>query len=121
MKFLPTVFPSLFFFVHATLEIHAAGQNLHNTLDHLDRMFPGSSTVKGMRALVHYHVRGERGLRSSLATCARIDKYISSSQSSRKLRDTLRSYSCQIRSEWKILIFIPTSCTSPNNELLLRN
>lgn len=58
MDFLPPVFPSLFFYVHATLEIHAAGQNLHDTLDDLDVIFPGSSTIKGMRAMVHYHVRG---------------------------------------------------------------
>jgi hypothetical protein len=58
MKFVPTVFPSLFFFVHATIEIHSAGPNLHEVLDDLDVSFPHSSNIKGMRALVHYHVRG---------------------------------------------------------------
>ncbi|ORY50685.1 hypothetical protein BCR35DRAFT_327247 [Leucosporidium creatinivorum] len=57
LKFLPQVPTFLFFFVHATLEIHAAGDNLHSVLDNLEAIFPGSSTIAGMRGLVHYHVR----------------------------------------------------------------
>ncbi|GAA5887104.1 hypothetical protein JCM5296_001595 [Sporobolomyces johnsonii] len=76
LPFLPACYPLLFFFVHATLEIHSAGDNLHDVLDELEKVFPGShdleagvvgeegeedargcSVVRGMRALVHYHVR----------------------------------------------------------------
>ncbi|GAA5934710.1 hypothetical protein JCM1841_001784 [Sporobolomyces salmonicolor] len=75
LPFLPACYPLLFFFVHATLEIHSAGDNLHDVLDELEQVFPGShdpeagvvgeeggeaggcSVVRGMRALVHYHVR----------------------------------------------------------------
>ena len=64
MKFLPPLFPSLFFYVHTNLEIHAAGDNLHETLDDLEQIFPTSSTITGMRALVHYHVRGQSLSRS---------------------------------------------------------
>lgn len=59
MSFIPTTFPAMFFYVHATLEIHAAGDGLHETLDDLNKIFPESSTVKGLRALVHYHIRGQ--------------------------------------------------------------
>ncbi|SCV72885.1 BQ2448_31 [Microbotryum intermedium] len=37
---LPKETPFLFFFVHATLEIHAAGENLHEVLNDLDKIFP---------------------------------------------------------------------------------
>ncbi|GAA5879899.1 hypothetical protein JCM1840_000390 [Sporobolomyces johnsonii] len=75
LPFLPACYPLLFFFVHATLEIHSAGDNLYDVLDELEKVFPGShdleagvvgeeredargcSVVRGMRALVHYHVR----------------------------------------------------------------
>ncbi|KDE09842.1 hypothetical protein MVLG_00240 [Microbotryum lychnidis-dioicae p1A1 Lamole] len=57
LHFLPTETPLLFFFVHATLEIHAAGENLHEVLNDLDKIFPGASLIEGMRGLIHYHVR----------------------------------------------------------------
>ncbi|GAA5853861.1 hypothetical protein JCM8547_007477 [Rhodosporidiobolus lusitaniae] len=57
LPFLPPSYPLLFFYVHATLEIHAAGDVLHDVLDDLESVFGDCSTVKGMRALVHYHVR----------------------------------------------------------------
>lgn len=50
--------PYLFFFVHATLEIHAAGESLHDVLNDLEEVFPGALCLKGWRGLVHYHVRG---------------------------------------------------------------
>ncbi|SCV73471.1 BQ2448_7397 [Microbotryum intermedium] len=57
LHFLPKETPFLFFFVHATLEIHAAGENLHEVLNDLDKIFPGASLIEGMRGLIHYHVR----------------------------------------------------------------
>lgn len=56
---IPLIPTALFFFVHATLEIHAAEAGLHDTLDELELIFPGCATIKGMRGLIHYHVRGE--------------------------------------------------------------
>lgn len=74
MPFLPECYPLLFFYVHCTLEIHSAGDKLHSILDDLEQVFPGSSRqdlesaddedeggcsiIKGLRALVYYHVRG---------------------------------------------------------------
>lgn len=49
----------MFFFVHATLEIHAAGESLHDVLADLEEVFPNALCLKGWRGLVHYHVRGE--------------------------------------------------------------
>ncbi|BGP19250.1 hypothetical protein JCM10213_007015 [Rhodosporidiobolus nylandii] len=57
LTFLPQSYLFLFFYVHATLEIHAAGDVLHDVLDELEGVFGACSTVTGMRALVHYHVR----------------------------------------------------------------
>ncbi|GAA6050389.1 hypothetical protein JCM3770_004013 [Rhodotorula araucariae] len=58
LAFLPQCYPLLFFYVHATLEIHAAGDVLHDVLDELEGVFGAEcSAVTGMRALVHYHVR----------------------------------------------------------------
>ena len=51
--------PFMFFFVHATLEIHAAGESLHEVLGDLEEVFPNALCIKGWRGLVHYHVRGE--------------------------------------------------------------
>lgn len=87
MPFLPDCYPLLFFYVHCTLEIHSAGEKLHSILDELESVFPGSSIqsqhaqedgedfhlreardgeadeggcsiIKGLRALVYYHIRG---------------------------------------------------------------
>lgn len=58
IKFLPPLIPTLFFFVHATLEIHAAADSLHESLDDLDKVFPDCPAIKGLRGLIHYHVRG---------------------------------------------------------------
>jgi hypothetical protein len=58
-RYIPPVFVSLFFSVHATLEIHAAGEGLHETLDVLEEtLFPNSPTIRGLRGLIYYHVRG---------------------------------------------------------------
>lgn len=90
MPFLPECYPLLFFYVHCTLEIHSAGEKLHSILDELETVFPGSiarhqqgedgddlnlrdardgeeneggcSIIKGLRALVYYHVRGTRAI-----------------------------------------------------------
>jgi anaphase-promoting complex subunit 8 len=86
IPFLPQCYPLLFFYVHCTLEIHSAGEKLHSVLDDLEQVFPGPeptgeeeeeegyedigmggtdeegggcSIIKGLRALVYYHVRGE--------------------------------------------------------------
>lgn len=60
LPFLPSTSYFLpLFYVHATLEIHAAGDVLHDVLDDLETVFGRESeTLKGFRALVHYHVRG---------------------------------------------------------------
>ena len=88
IPFLPECYPLLFFYVHCTLEIHSAGEKLHSVLDDLENVFPGPtlspssddqdedydkggfgdesgagrasgcSIIRGLRALVHYHVRG---------------------------------------------------------------
>lgn len=58
----------VFFFVHATLEIHAAGDSLHDILSDLEEIFPDALCIKGWKGLVHYHVRGAcapRGSRTS--------------------------------------------------------
>ncbi|GAA6017803.1 hypothetical protein JCM11491_004625 [Sporobolomyces phaffii] len=76
MPFLPECYPLLFFYVHCTLEIHSAGEKLHSVLDDLELVFSGPSPaaqygddededdaeggcsiIKGLRALVYYHVR----------------------------------------------------------------
>ncbi|KAM0791842.1 hypothetical protein ACM66B_004099 [Microbotryomycetes sp. NB124-2] len=57
VQHLPDTVPFRFFFVHATLEIHAAGDNLHEVVNELERLFPESSVLQGLRALIHYHVR----------------------------------------------------------------
>ncbi|GAA5915775.1 anaphase promoting complex subunit CDC23 [Sporobolomyces salmoneus] len=79
IPFLPECYPLLFFYVHCTLEIHSAGEKLHSVLDDLEEVFSGPtasddvdeafddreaeaeeggcSVIKGLRALVYYHVR----------------------------------------------------------------
>ncbi|KAK4046940.1 Anaphase-promoting complex subunit 8 [Microbotryomycetes sp. JL201] len=57
IQHLPDTIPFRFFFVHATLEIHAAGDNLHDVVNELGRVFHDCSMLNGMRALIHYHVR----------------------------------------------------------------
>ncbi|GJN93627.1 hypothetical protein Rhopal_006684-T1 [Rhodotorula paludigena] len=58
LPFLPRCYPLLLFYVHATLEIHSAGDALHDVLDELEGVFGTQcSVITGMRALVHYHVR----------------------------------------------------------------
>ncbi|KAK4048976.1 Anaphase-promoting complex subunit 8 [Microbotryomycetes sp. JL221] len=57
IKHLEDGVPFRLFFVHATLEIHAAGDNLHEVVVELEQTFPGSSMLQGLRALIHYHVR----------------------------------------------------------------
>ncbi|KAM0747566.1 TPR-like protein [Meredithblackwellia eburnea MCA 4105] len=57
LSFLPKSFATLFFFVHATLEIHSATASLHQSLDRLSKLFGECPTIKGMRALIHYHIR----------------------------------------------------------------
>lgn len=59
MKFLPPAFTSSFFYVHTTLEIHAANPSLQPTLDRLADLFGECSVIKGLRALIHYHIRGQ--------------------------------------------------------------
>lgn len=77
----------LFWFVHCNLELHSAGEKLHQVLDGLEKVFPGNdhnhrdedddvdeyqyrdeedtgeeggcSIINGLRALVYYHVRGK--------------------------------------------------------------
>lgn len=103
MQFIPPVFPSLFFYVHATLEIHAAGESLHETLDELGEMFPRSSTVTGLRALVHYHVRG--------TFHSHLEHILMTSQNSRKRRGTSSRCKSRIRIAWRISTSSPTSST----------
>lgn len=57
IKFLHPTFPTLFFYVHTTLEIHTASDHLHDTLDQLGSLFPACSLIAGMRGLLHYHLR----------------------------------------------------------------
>ncbi|KAL8280147.1 hypothetical protein RQP46_007477 [Phenoliferia psychrophenolica] len=57
MKYLPHVFTSSFFYVHTILEIHAANPALQPTLDRLAELFGECSVIKGLRALIHYHIR----------------------------------------------------------------
>ena len=66
MPFLPSGYPLLFFYVHCSLEIHAANHVLLDIVDELEQVFGREcAPVTGMRALVHYHMRG---MASSLAT-----------------------------------------------------
>ncbi|KAK4694200.1 anaphase-promoting complex subunit 8, partial [Phenoliferia sp. Uapishka_3] len=57
IPFLPQVFTSSFFYVHTTLEMHAANPSLQMMLDRLADLFGECSTIKGLRALIHYHIR----------------------------------------------------------------
>ncbi|GAA5985287.1 hypothetical protein JCM10908_002605 [Rhodotorula pacifica] len=58
LPFLPSGYPLLFFYVHCSLEIHAANDVLLEIVDELEEVFGREcSTVTGMRALVHYHMR----------------------------------------------------------------
>jgi len=67
LPFLPQCYALLLFYVHATLEIHAAGDALHAVLDELEGVFGAEcSVITGLRALVHYHVRGASPLLPSL-------------------------------------------------------
>ncbi|GAA5991040.1 hypothetical protein JCM11641_006599 [Rhodosporidiobolus odoratus] len=75
LPFLPSSHALLFFFVHATLEIHAAGDVLHEVLDDLEDTFGACSTVVGMRALVHYHVREFDESTALFTTLQRTDPY----------------------------------------------
>lgn len=59
MPFLPSCYPLLFFYVHCSLEIHAANDVLLDIVDELEQVFGREcAPVTGMRALVHYHMRG---------------------------------------------------------------
>ncbi|GAA5821685.1 hypothetical protein JCM11251_000969 [Rhodosporidiobolus azoricus] len=80
LPFLPPSYPLLLFYVHATLEIHAANDILHDVLDELEAVFPGRngegcSVVTGMRALVHYHVREFDESTALFLTLQRTDPY----------------------------------------------
>ncbi|GAA5971241.1 hypothetical protein JCM8115_005814 [Rhodotorula mucilaginosa] len=58
MPFLPSGYPLLFFYVHCSLEIHAANDVLLDIVDELEQVFGREcAPVTGMRALVHYHMR----------------------------------------------------------------
>lgn len=59
MKHLPVGLPSVFFYLHATLEVHSAGDELHDILREVEEYFPGASFLDGLRGLIHYHVRGQ--------------------------------------------------------------
>ncbi|KAI5478692.1 hypothetical protein MNV49_004719 [Pseudohyphozyma bogoriensis] len=57
MKYLPNVLPTTFFYIHAVVEIHSATEALHKTLDELKALLGDCSIVKGLRGLLHYHIR----------------------------------------------------------------
>ncbi|GAA5878407.1 hypothetical protein JCM3774_002827 [Rhodotorula dairenensis] len=58
LPFLPSGYPLLFFYVHCSLEIHAANDVLLDIVDELEQVFGREcSAVTGLRALVHYHMR----------------------------------------------------------------
>ncbi|BGP34605.1 Anaphase-promoting complex subunit 8 [Rhodotorula toruloides] len=58
LPFLPPTIPLLFFYIHCTFEIHAAGDDLHDVIDELEGVFePESLVVRGLRASVYYHLR----------------------------------------------------------------
>ncbi|GAA5910236.1 hypothetical protein JCM6882_001782 [Rhodosporidiobolus microsporus] len=80
IPFLPASYPLLFFYIHASLEIHTANDALHDVLDELESVFPGRngegcSTVTGMRALVHYHVREFDEATALFTSLQRTDPY----------------------------------------------
>ncbi|GAA6010860.1 hypothetical protein JCM10207_003963 [Rhodosporidiobolus poonsookiae] len=75
LPFLPPTYPLLFFYVHASLELHSAGDALHDVLDELEGVFGPCSVVKGLRALVYYHVRDFDDSSSLFASLQTTDPY----------------------------------------------
>ncbi|KPV73847.1 uncharacterized protein RHOBADRAFT_54441 [Rhodotorula graminis WP1] len=76
LPFLPQCYPLLLFYVHATLEIHAAGDALHDCLDELEAVFGADcSVITGLRALVYYHIREFDDATALFATLRKSDPY----------------------------------------------
>ncbi|GAA5953750.1 hypothetical protein JCM3765_006957 [Sporobolomyces pararoseus] len=103
LPFLPQGYPLLFWYVHCNLEIHSAGEKLHQVLDDLEKVFPGNdnhsqtededdeeeeeyrdedegeeggcSIINGLRALVYYHVRDFDESLQVFSTLQKTDPY----------------------------------------------